>query len=32
MCINCGHNARFSTIWKTFIVQRSYAAAALLLS
>ena len=32
MCINCEHNARFLTIWKTFIVQRSYAAAALLSS
>lgn len=32
MRINWDHNACFLTNWKTFIVQRSYAAAALLLS
>lgn len=32
MCINCEHIAHFLTSWKTFIVQRNYAAAALLLS
>lgn len=32
MCINCEQYARFLIIWKTFIVQRSYAAAALLSS
>ncbi len=31
MCSNCEHNAQFLTKWKTFIVQCSYANAALLL-
>lgn len=31
MCINCEHNARFLTSWKTFIVQCSYANPAVLL-
>ena len=30
MCINCEHNARFLTSWKTSIVQCSYALAAVL--
>ena len=30
MCINCVHYAQFLTGWKTFIVQCSYANAALL--
>ncbi len=29
MCISCRRHARFLISWKTFIVQRSYAAAAM---